>query len=68
MEYSVKKGAWKGLKSILIVLVSVVSVTTFAEIDLWELMVTYVKPVLSGVTVVGALTMALNYVKVKQMK
>lgn len=65
MQYSFKKGLWKGIKSILLVAVTAVSVSTFADIDLWQLMVTYVKPVLSGVTVLGALTMLLNYVKVK---
>lgn len=65
MQYSIKKGLWKGLKTILLVAVTAVSVSTFADIDLWQILVTYVKPVLSGVTVLGALTMLLNYVKVK---
>ena len=65
MQYSLKKGLWKGAKSILLVAVAAISVSTFADIDLWQLMVTYVKPLLSGVTVLGAMTMLLNYVKVK---
>ena len=65
MEYSFKKGLLKGLKSVLIVAVAVVGVTQFGDVDLWVLLEENVKPYLSGVTIVGGLTMLLNYIKVK---
>lgn len=65
MEYSLRKGALKGLQSVLVVAVAVIGVTQFADIDLWVLLEQNLKPYLSGVTVVGALTMLLNYIKVK---
>lgn len=65
MEYSFKKGLLKGLQSALVVAITVVGVTAFADVDVWSLLEQYLKPYLSGVTIVGGLTMLLNYIKVK---
>jgi len=65
MTYSFKKGLWKGIRAVLITSIAVVGVTQFGEVDLWGLLETYLKPYLSGVTIVGGLTMVLNYIKVK---
>lgn len=65
MTYSFKTGFFKTLKAILITVISVVGVTAFADLSLWNLLETYGKEALSSVTVIGVLTMLLNYVKVK---
>ena len=68
MNYSFKKGFFKGLTSVLLAVISVVSVTAFADLNLWTLVETYGKEALSSVTVLGVLTMLLNYAKVKAAK
>jgi len=65
MEYSIKKGAKKGLTSALIVMISIVTFSGFFDVTLWSLVEQYLKPLVSSMTVGGLLTMALNYLKVK---
>lgn len=65
MEYSFKKGAIKGLISLLSVGGAFIAFTTFADLTLWGLLEQYLKPVLGGLTVGGCITIAINWLKVK---
>ena len=65
MNYSLKKGAWKGFVSGMTVLVAMVAFAGFSDLTIWSLIETYLKPMLGTVTVGGLLTMVLNYAKVK---
>lgn len=62
-SYSLKKGLAKGIMSALTVLVSVLVFMGWADMDLWQLAETYLKPVLAGVTVGGVITLAQNFIK-----
>lgn len=66
MQYSFKKGLNKGIVSVLTILVAVVSFAGFSDLEIWNLLEQYVKPVVGSLTIGGALTMALNYFKVKR--
>jgi hypothetical protein len=63
--YSLKKGLTKGAISLLTVAAAWVAFTAFSDVTLWSLLENYLKPVLGSVTVAGAITMAINYLKVK---
>lgn len=65
MVYSLKKGFEKGSVSAVVVLMSMVAFAGFSDFTLWGLLEEYLKPVLGSMTVGGALTMLLNYVKVR---
>lgn len=65
--YSWKKGFGKSVTSILGFAISAVIITGFADVQLWDLVVQYVKPLLSGVTVGGSLVFAYNFVKYNWM-
>ena len=63
--YSLKKGFSKGVASALTALAALVAFAGFSDLQIWDLVVQYVKPVVGSITVGGAITIALNYVKVK---
>jgi hypothetical protein len=65
MQYSLKKGVSKGLVSALTMAAAFVALAGFADFTIWELVETYLKPLLGALTVSGLLTMVLNYVKVR---
>lgn len=65
-EYSFAKGLWKGIKAILTALLVFLAFAGFSDISLWDLLVTYVKPLIGSLTLGGAITVALNYVKIQQ--
>jgi len=65
MVYSLKKGFEKGSTSAVVVLISMVAFAGFSDLTIWGLLEEYLKPVLGTVTVGGALTMLLNYLKVR---
>jgi hypothetical protein len=65
MEYSIKKGFSKGLVSLVAISGSLFAFAGFSDITIWMLLEQYLKPVLSSLTVGGAITMVLNYLKVK---
>jgi len=65
MEYSFKKGLSKGAVSVLTIAATMVMFAGFADFTLWQLLEQYLKPVLGSITIGGVITMALNYLKVK---
>lgn len=64
-QYSFKKGLGKAVETILTAAIAIAIFSSVADIDLWVLAEQYLKPLLSGVTVAGALRLALNFIKVK---
>ncbi len=62
-EYSLRTGFYKGLISIIAIAGGAVAILGFADVEIWGLIVTYIKPVVGGLTVGGAITMALNWLK-----
>lgn len=65
MKYSITKGLSKGAVSALTVAAAMVMFAGFADFTLWQLLEQYLKPVLGSVTIGGVITMALNYLKVR---
>lgn len=65
MEYSFVKGLSKGALSLLAVGGAMVAFAGFSDLTIWGLLEQYLKPVLGSLTVGGAITMAVNYLKVK---
>jgi len=66
--YKFKKGLGKGLKAILGFAITGAVITGFADVQIWDLVVQYVKPLLGGVTVSGALFFAYNFVTYNWLK
>jgi hypothetical protein len=65
MEYKLSKGVKKGIISALTFLFAFLAFGGIAELPLWDLVVQYIKPILGAMTVGGAITMLLNYLKLK---
>jgi len=63
--YSFKKGLAKGLVSALTITLAFVTFAGFSDVTLWALLENYLKPLISGLTVGGLFTMAINWWKVK---
>lgn len=64
-QYSFTKGLLKGAEAVVLFSIGLVALTQFADVELWVLLETHLKPFLSGVTVVGVLRLALNWIKFK---
>ena len=64
-KYSFKKGFGKGLLSLLSGLAVLATFANFADVSVWDLITQYLKPVLGSLTVGGAITVAINFVKFK---
>lgn len=65
MKYSFLTGLRKGLESALMVTLAVVTMLGLADQDIWGLFEQYVRPYTQGLTLAAAVTMALNYIKIK---
>lgn len=65
MQYSFKKGASKGLVHVLQLAAALAVFAGFSDLQLWDLVTTYVKPVLGTLSVGGVLAIALNWAKVR---
>ncbi len=65
MQYSIKKGLSKGLISALTIGAAMLVFAGFSDITIWGLLEQYLKPVLGSLTVGAAITMLINYLKVK---
>ena len=63
--YSLKKGFYKGLLSLVSVAVFLIAFTKFGDLSIWSLLEEYLKPVLGAMTISGAITMLRNWVKFK---
>ncbi len=61
-DYSFKKGLGKGLKAVLGFVITATMITGFADVQIWDLIVQYVKPLIGGATVSTALFFVYNYV------
>jgi len=61
--YSFKKSFRKGIVSILTVAIAGTVFLGIGETQLWDLIVTHLKPVLGTLTVTGFLTLSLNFIK-----
>jgi len=64
-QYSFTKGLGKGLVSLLAIAGAFIALAGFSDLTLWGLLEQYLKPILGSLTVGGAITMLLNYIKVK---
>ena len=64
-QYSIKKGFFKGLLGVLTAGAGILAFSGFADFTIWQLLESYLKPVLSGLTVSGLLAMGINYLKVR---
>jgi hypothetical protein len=65
VKYSFRKGLAKGLLSVVSILGAFIAFTSFSDVSMWDLMVQYIKPLLGGITVGGAITVLINYLKVR---
>ncbi|MFA6158907.1 MAG: hypothetical protein WC763_04795 [Candidatus Paceibacterota bacterium] len=63
--YSFKKGFIKGLISVITIVIALIAFAGFSDLTIWGLLEQYIKPLLGTLTVGGAFTMLLNYIKVK---
>lgn len=63
--YSLKKGFYKGLLSLVSVAGFLIAFTKFGDLSIWSLLEEYLKPVLGAITISGAITMLMNWVKFK---
>lgn len=64
-KYSWKKGIIKSLISILTIAGAGVAFTAFSDVQLWALIEQYLKPIVGSLTVGGAITLAINWLKVR---
>lgn len=62
-SYSFKKGLGKGAIFVLQGAATIAVFTGFADVSLWDLIVQYVKPIVGGLTIGGAIAVATNFVK-----
>lgn len=65
--YSFQKGLGKGVVSVLVIAGAFAAFSGFADFTIWQLLESYLKPVVGALTVGGALSMAINYVKFKTL-
>lgn len=65
MEYSFTKGLGKGALSLIAITGAMIAFAGFSDLTIWGLLEQYLKPILGSLTVGGAITMLVNYIKVK---
>jgi len=66
MEYSFIHGLKKAATYSLTGIGVLVAFAGFSDIQIWELLETYVRPVIGSLTVGGVVTLAINYVRFKK--
>ena len=62
-EYSWKKGIGKGIKPVLVLVVSALAISGFGEVSVWDLVVQHIKPFIGTATLGTVALFALNFVK-----
>jgi hypothetical protein len=67
MNYSFTKGFWKAVKKALSFALLVAVFFNLAENNIWDLVVHYIKPILETMTIGGVITLALNFIKTKDL-
>lgn len=65
VQYSFTKGLWKMLGTVGMIAFAFATFAGFSDLTLWDLIETYIKPLVGTLTVGGLLKLAINYVKVK---
>ena len=65
MNYSFKKGIYKGLLSLLAIGGGIIAFAGFSDLTIWGLLEQYLKPVLGSLTVGGVIAVAINFFKFK---
>jgi len=65
-SYSFTYGLRKAALYSLTAIGTLVAFAGFSEIQIWDLIEQYVRPVVGSLTVGGAVTMAINYVRFKK--
>lgn len=68
MQYSFKKGLVKGLISLLSIIGAGLAFTAFSDMTIWAVLEQYLKPILGSLTVGGCVTIAINWLKVRNKK
>ena len=64
-QYNFKKGMYKGFISILTFAGAMIAFTKFGDMSIWSVLEQYLKPLLGAMTISGAITMLINFIKVK---
>lgn len=62
-SYSFKKSLGKGVLFVLQMTATIVVVTGVSDIQLWDLVEQYIKPILTGISIGGVIAIATNFVK-----
>lgn len=62
-QYKFSKGLSKALLYTLSTVATLVAFAGFSDIQIWDLVVQYVKPVIGSLTVGGIVTIAINWVR-----
>lgn len=62
-EYKFSKGVSKALLYTLSTVATLVAFAGFSDIQVWDLVVQYVKPFIGSITVGGIVTIAINWVR-----
>jgi len=67
MEYSLRKGFFKGLVQLLTVAGALIAFTGFSDLSVMDLIIKYLTPVLGSLTVGGGVAMLINFIKIKYL-
>lgn len=63
--YSFKIGFYKGLLSLFTIAGSITALVGFNDVNIFDFIVNQIKPIIGTLTVGGAITVAINYIKFK---
>jgi uncharacterized membrane protein len=67
-KYSFKKGLSKASLYTLTAVGTLVAFAGMSDVTVWSLVEDYLKPMIGSLTVGGLITLAINYVRFKQLK
>jgi len=66
MNYSFLHGLRKAATYSLTAAATLIAFAGFSDLQIWELLETYVRPAVGSLTVGGVMTLAINYVRFKK--